>query len=183
MDRDKWLWAIVINVYHSTLIVGLSVCGWCMLEFLGCSARKCSATPADPTDRQLVGLAAIAGALGGTLVASRYVVQAVRMRNYDTSRIPWQLLTPLHAALLSGIGYFAIKGGVLSLAQSDIEPSPKYVYFVIGVSFLIGLTSESFLKRLIMAAEALFGERGDLLESPQSDGKNSAAKSSTKDQA
>src|SRR5688500_8936636 len=49
------------------------------------------------------------GSLGGTLMASRYVVYAVRHRNYDGARILWQLLTPLHSAILAAISILAVR--------------------------------------------------------------------------
>jgi len=102
------------------------------------------------------------GSLGGTLMASRYVVYAVRHRNYDRARILWQLLTPLHSAILAAISILAIRAGLITLTNAASPSEPQYTWFVMAFSFVVGMASEAFVKRLIMASESLFGERGDL---------------------
>lgn len=104
------------------------------------------------------------GALGGTLYASRYVVYSVRHRKYDTERLLWQILTPIHSAILAGIGVLFLHGGVIVIIAASTPAEPQYTWFVMGFSFFIGFASELFVKRLIMAAESFFGERGDLDE-------------------
>lgn len=100
------------------------------------------------------------GAIGGTLNASRYVVMAVRHGQYDNRRVLWQTLTPMHAAILAGVGFVVIQGGIIALTPGIDDPK-TYKYFLMGVSFLIGFSSELFIKRLIKASESLFGESGD----------------------
>jgi hypothetical protein len=102
------------------------------------------------------------GALGGTLMASRYVVYAVRHRNYDTKRLLWQLLTPIHSAILAAVSIVAVRAGLITLTNASAPTEPQYTWFVMAFSFLVGIASEAFVKRLIMASESLFGERGDL---------------------
>lgn len=112
----------------------------------------------DPDSARKLGLAVLFGAIGGTLIASRYVVSAVKRGTYYPQRILWQLTTPIHSAILAGVGFFIIRGGLLTLSSSPSVQEPEYTSFVIGFSFLVGLASESFIQRLIKTAETLFGE-------------------------
>jgi|GEM_PF-2421879 len=126
-------------------------------------------TPNLPTfswqhERRDLCLALLCGAVGGAIMASRYVVHAVRSRTYDKNRFLWQLTTPIHSGILAPIGIILVKAGILTLTASGVTQEPQYTYFIIGVSFVVGFSSESFVKRLIVAAESLFGERGDLEE-------------------
>jgi hypothetical protein len=75
----------------------------------------------------------------------------------------WQLLSPVHGAILAVVGIYLLSGGLLSLARSP-SPGDAYGYFVGGFSFIVGFSSETFVKRLIRATEALFGERHDDIE-------------------
>src|SRR6266704_4140520 len=102
----------------------------------------------------LVLLSAITGAGGAALVASRYVVLAVKEGAYDLLRLPWQLLTPLHGAALAVIGLFFFKSPI----SSDIAQKATSADSVILVSAVIGFAAEIFVKRLIAVAESLFGE-------------------------
>lgn len=106
--------------------------------------------------------ALIFGCLGGAVTASRYVVHAVRHGEYDRRRLLWQILTPVYSAVLAWMGVITIRGGLLTLSTAPTTAEPQYTYFIMGFSFLVGFGTESFVKRLIMAAESLFGERGDL---------------------
>jgi hypothetical protein len=102
--------------------------------------------------------ALLGGALGGTVTASRWVVLAVRHGEYDRRRLLWQLLTPIYSGALGWVGIIAVRGGLLTLSESPSTKEPNFTYFVIAFSFLVGFASEAFLKRLILAAQTLFGE-------------------------
>jgi hypothetical protein len=109
--------------------------------------------------------ALLGGGLGGTVTASRWVVLAVRHGEYDPRRLLWQLLTPIYSGALGWVGIIAIRGGLLTLSESPSTKEPNFTYFVIAFSFLVGFASEAFLKRLILAAQTLFGEhREDVKE-------------------
>jgi hypothetical protein len=112
---------------------------------------------------KLILLASLFGGIGSTLHASRYVVLAVRHRKYDPQRILWQLLSPIHGAILAVVAIYLLSGGLLSLARTP-SPGDAYAYFVGGFSFIVGFSSEVFVKRLIRATEALFGEKHDDIE-------------------
>jgi hypothetical protein len=104
------------------------------------------------------------GAAGGTLTASRYVIYSVRHSIYDPRRTLWQIMTPLHSSILAGVAILAVKSGLFTLGQPLSPEEPKHTLAIIAFSFFVGLASESFVKRLIGAIEALFGERGDLAQ-------------------
>jgi len=108
---------------------------------------------------QRAGFTIAGGALGGTLMSSRYIVYAVRHSTYDHRRFLWQVATPIWSAVLAGIGLIAVHGGIITMSTSWSSQEPNYTFAVITFSFLVGFASESFTKRLIMAAESLFGER------------------------
>lgn len=102
------------------------------------------------------------GGLGGAFAASRYVVYSVRHNIYDRKRLLWQILTPLYSAVLAWVGVITLGGGILILAASPNPAEPQFTFFIMGFAFLVGFASESFSKRLIMAAQTLFGEHGGL---------------------
>jgi len=104
------------------------------------------------------------GALGGAMLSSRYVIYAIRHSAYDARRLPWQVLAPVHSAVLAGIGSAAVQGGLITISTSWQAAEPQYTLFLISFAFLVGFASEPFVKRLIMAAESLFGESGELNE-------------------
>jgi hypothetical protein len=97
------------------------------------------------------------GMIGSALNASRYVVLAVRHKRYDSSRILWQILTPLHGGVLAVVAVYVVIGGLFSVVQAAAV-NQQYGYFIGGFSFLVGFSSELFVKRLMAATEALFGE-------------------------
>ncbi len=97
------------------------------------------------------------GAIGGTTNASRKVVRAVRHNDYKKNRLLWQILTPIHGAILACVGYIVLKGGIIALT-TGAEDTGTYKYFIMGFSFFCGFSSELFIKRLIKASESLFGE-------------------------
>lgn len=102
------------------------------------------------------------GAVGATIHANRYVIYSVAHNRYQRRKLLWQVMTPVHSAVLSVVAYVAINAGLLTLATAPNPKEPQYTWFAIVSSFLVGFASETFVKRLIMAAESLFGERGDL---------------------
>jgi hypothetical protein len=102
------------------------------------------------------------GALGGAILSSRFVILAIRHSKYDARRLPWQVMAPIHSAVLAAIGAAAVQGGLITISTSWKAAEPQYTLFLISFSFLVGLASEPFVKRLMMAAASLFGEKGDL---------------------
>jgi pyruvate kinase len=107
------------------------------------------------------------GAIGATIHANRYVIFSVAHRKYQRPKLLWQLMTPIHSAVLAAVAYAAGKAGLLTLTAArvgeNVTPKePDFTYFVMASSFLVGFASEVFVKRLATAAEALFGEHGDL---------------------
>lgn len=104
-----------------------------------------------------------AGIIGGGLNASRWVVYTVRHSAYEARRLLWQVVTPVHSGIFAGFGLVAVHAGLVTITSSLDFAEPGYILFVLSFSFIIGFSSELFVKRLIKASEALFGEHGDLL--------------------
>nr|AWM04261.1 hypothetical protein CIT40_32335 [Bradyrhizobium amphicarpaeae] len=110
--------------------------------------------------RSLLVFVFLFGALGSTLAASRIVVLALRYKNYQSEKVAWQLLTPLHGGVLAVVGLYVVLGGLLAMVRSPAV-GPEFGFFVGGFAFIVGFSSELFVKRLIRATEALFGEQED----------------------
>lgn len=152
------LWISLYHVLYLLITAGLIASPW------GAAAAE---PKADWRFKLL--LVAAMGAAGGALNASRRVVLSVRYRRYLMSRVPWQMLTPVHSAVLASIAFLAIEGGLLSLANSGERAEPRYTFFIMSFSFLVGFVSEVFVKRLIAAADALFGEAAPADPEPTDD--------------
>jgi hypothetical protein len=156
----------IVTVYHVACIVG-SVCIAFSLQFGPWSKLVLD------IKHQL--LALDLGVLGGAISASRYVVYSVRHCDYDPNRLLWQIMTPIYSGPLAWVGLLCITAGIITLTSpsgSSVDAGstlasgrlaePQFTAFIAAFSFLVGFASEAFVKRLIMAAESLFGERGDL---------------------
>jgi hypothetical protein len=166
--------AIGMSVYHAIILVGSLVVTTFFVPpetmMAGCTEGGTGGTVQAANSQSchlihwsLIVFAFSFGAMGSTLVASRYVVLAVRHRKYDSQRILWQLMTPLHGGVLACVAIYVVLGGLLTLSRSA-APSDQYGYFVGGFAFIVGFSSELFVKRLIRATEALFGESANIDE-------------------
>ena len=146
--------AILVSIYHIVIILiscFVMIYAECTIGYLN-------------SHKSLVYVLSF-GAIGGALNASRTVVIAVRYGKYDKRRVLWQILTPIHGAILAAVGYVLFQGGIVAFTSGVDNPN-TYMYFLMGVSFLIGFSSELFIKRLIKAAESLFGEFKNANQSP-----------------
>jgi len=146
--------ALKVTVYHLVILLG-AVLGTFILEWK---------FGIDTKERIKQTYALLFGGLGGTFAASRYVVLSVRHNTYDPKRVLWQVLTPIYSAVLAWVGVIALAGGILILAQSPNPAEPQFTFFIMAFAFLVGFASESFSKRLIMAAQTLFGEHTGIEE-------------------
>lgn len=149
--------AYLVTAYHLAILIGAAII--VLLTYRG------TITENDAIKKALFALCL--GAAGGTLTASRYVVYSVRHSIYDPRRLLWQLMSPLHSSILAGVALLTIKSGLFTLGQPLSPEEPKHTLAIMAFSFLVGLASESFVKKLIVAIEALFGERGDLAQEPR----------------
>lgn len=160
-----------VSLYHLLILIGAVITTfWCEAIF-GIEAKE----------RVQQGYALAFGALGGAFAASRYVVYSVRHNIYDRKRLLWQILTPIYSAVLAWVGVIALGGGILILAASPNPAEPRFTFFIMGFAFLVGFASESFSKRLIMAAQTLFGEHGDLENGGASNGSQDVGQSRAKE--
>ena len=159
--------AYAVCAFHAAVIVA-SLCFTTFIfppsALLECTSNGKDVTEFVPTgichaiDWRVITVAFAFGCLGGATNASRYVVWAVRHGKYANDRLLWQLMTPLHGGLLAVIAIYVAFGGLFAIAKAP-TPNTNYGYFVGSFGFVVGLASELFVKRLIRAAEALFGER------------------------
>jgi hypothetical protein len=141
--------AVCVSLYH-VAIFGIGIIGVCKI-------MESTIAMSFSDDVLLSGLF---GMIGATLTASRYVVIAVRHGRYEPRRILWQVLTPIQGGVLAIAGMIMVEGGIISLGGDSTNIS-KHVYFILSLSFLIGFSSEVFVKKLIATAETFFGEKGD----------------------
>ena len=147
------IWGVVALLYQIGILV---LAGWRLSSLLGGDAVIAG------SGMNQAWAALCSGAAGGAMISSRYVVYAIRHGVYDARRLPWQILTPLHSAVLALVALGLVKAGLITITSSWGAQEPQYTMFLLTFSFLVGFAGESFVKRLIMAAESLFGERGDL---------------------
>lgn len=152
--KELPFWGCVVLVYHIVVII------WVLQFLAGLQALNGGLTDASTVVRAQSILAS--GALGGALLASRWVVYSLRHGRYDVRRLPWQVVTPITSAVLALVGVLLVHGGFIGTTANWNAAEPEYTFAVLGFAFVVGFAAESFVKRLIMAAESLFGERGDL---------------------
>ncbi len=101
------------------------------------------------------GLAWMAGTLGGTLYAIKWLYHVVARQLWNYDRRLWRIFTP-H---ISGGFAFAIvtliSSGILKVFDSQAVRSHSVV---IGIAFLVGYSSDSAVAKLTEIAETLFGK-------------------------
>jgi len=101
------------------------------------------------------GLAWMAGTLGGTLYAIKWLYHVVARQLWNFDRRLWRIFTP-H---ISGGFAFAIvtliSSGILKVFDSQAVHSHPVV---IGIAFLVGYSSDSAVAKLTEIAETLFGK-------------------------
>lgn len=167
MKFSSWFWPSFVSVYHISIFVG----GMTFLfdltnqspPLFSTSDASPPSSPSNSSTSRLLYVVITCGTLGATLTASRYVIQAVRRKNYDIYRLPWQILTPIHGAILAVIALFVVKSG-LALTSTNANDYIQTLIFFSALSFIVGFAAEMFVKALIRAAEGLFNERSDLSE-------------------
>lgn len=103
------------------------------------------------------------GAMGGNLQASRWVIWVTRHGNYDIRRLLWQIMTPVHSAILSVAALLLVRSGILTLTVNSELAEPNYSFFVMAFSFFVGFASEIVVKRIMWAVDRLFGEKSQEL--------------------
>jgi hypothetical protein len=101
------------------------------------------------------------GLIGGVLYASRWVIHSVARKDYIPRKILWQIVSPIHGAILAVFVIVAIKAGILGIAGVDTsssEAASRYVWFVMAVSFMTGFASKIVIERVEEMTRALFGK-------------------------
>ena len=154
--------AVGISVYHFVLLIGSLVgIGHLIGPVLLCVQMENGFCGIRPINLLLI--ASLFGVLGGTLTASRQVVQAVTNNIYETRRMLWQIMVPVHGGVLAVVGVFVIAGGMVTIAGGEVLKKPaetpeNLIFFVGGFAFIVGFASETFVKALFRATRALLGE-------------------------
>ena len=148
--------ACCVSVYHAGILIIFSL--WIVFQLA--PANVVQTTHHDiPYDIMFL-FSFASGMIGGTLQASRYVVWAVRHGRYEVRRVLWQVLTPVHGGVFAIFGLLVVYGGLISLTNVESVKVPgSNGYFIGGLSFVIGFTSEHFVMAMIRAAEAMFGHK------------------------
>ena len=116
----------------------------------------------------------LAGGLGGCIYCLRgvYLSRSVR-DDWDNRWFTWYLLRPVVSALMGGVAYIFLRGGLLVL---DAEPDSDSISMgFIAVAFIAGLNVDRFLVRIEEVAQSAWGVRpsraseGDSSSSPHGD--------------
>lgn len=113
------------------------------------------------------GVSWLAGALGGTLFATKWLYHSVARGRWHTDRLYWRLLTPhLSGGLAFGVYAIASSSILVILDQPKLREGPT----IVGLSFLVGYFSDNATAALARLADNLFGEQppnpGPQAESP-----------------
>jgi hypothetical protein len=154
--------ALGVSIYHTVILIGTLLVTTFYVPPTSLSVCTADVSKMCIVDHpRVLTFAFLFGALGSALSASRYVVFAVRHSTYDRRRLLWQSLSPLHGGVLAVVGVYVVFGGILALARAP-SPGEEYGFFVGAFAFIVGFSSELFVKRLIRATEALFGEDANI---------------------
>ncbi|WDF77336.1 hypothetical protein PQ469_25970 [Mucilaginibacter sp. KACC 22773] len=161
--NTKWAPWIIISIYHTILLVAAS---WITLAVMYPQSFAPLFLSAPFKDLKNPLLCFSFGMIGGTLNASRQVIKAVKEDDYQRNRMLWQILTPLHSGIFAVVSIIFIKSGLNAAAGNTTNASnnASSLYFIMITSFLVGFSTEIFIKRLIGATEALFGEKNNISE-------------------
>jgi hypothetical protein len=162
----KW-----VSIYHVTLLV---IASWISIAVIYPSCCMPHALPTCFIKLKNPILCVAFGLIGGTLNASRQVIKAVKEDDYQMNRRLWQILTPIHSGIFAVVSIVFIKSGMnmATGSASNLAKGPSYLYFITITSFLVGFSTELFIKRLISATEALFGEKNNISRIGEKKSKN-----------
>jgi hypothetical protein len=101
------------------------------------------------------GLAWMAGTLGGTLYAIKWLYHVVARQLWNFDRRLWRIFTPHISGGFAFAIVILISSGILKVFDSRAVHSHSVV---IGIAFLVGYSSDSAVAKLTEIAETLFGK-------------------------
>jgi hypothetical protein len=100
------------------------------------------------------GFAWLAGTLGGTLFALKWLYHVVARGIWNLDRRLWRIFTPHISGGLSFFVLALVASGAVRVFDSKATDS---LSLVIGLGFLVGYFSDSAIAKLTEVAETLFG--------------------------
>jgi len=109
-------------------------------------------SPLWPETRFLL-LVLIAGALGGFIHTATSFADFVGNRSLVTSWLWWYLLRPLIGSCLAAVVYFAIRAGLITVAQGASALNP---FGVVAIAAMSGMFSKQATDKLRELLETLF---------------------------
>ena len=78
------------------------------------------------------------GGLGGAVASSRVVVRSIRHNDYQPSRLPWQIVTPIYSSVFGWISMIGMRGGVLAFTNPNGSTLNVDLYYAAFIAFLLG---------------------------------------------
>jgi len=157
-----WQELVLFSIVLIQCVVGLAVlfCVWAIPKL----PNLCMET----TARWLLSYSALRmysyAACGGWLGATAYSIRC--LRRYSVLKILdfqayrwWYLLGPLEAALLASGIYAILNGGIATLGARFDNARTGQGLAILGLSFLIGVSTEAFMEWLVALAKKLTNYR------------------------
>lgn len=121
----------------------------------GLPARILGISPSDYADFSRFAVAAIGGALGGSILSLKWLYHTVAKHLWNRDRRLWRISTPLVGAVLAlGICALVVSNLVRVFDPSVFNSQPA----ALGIGFVIGYTSDATAAKLIEIGEVLFGQ-------------------------
>jgi preprotein translocase subunit Sec61beta len=102
------------------------------------------------------GYAWVAGTLGGTLFAMKWLYHGVAKGWWSRDRLPWRLMAPHLSGALSFALLAFLASGLIGFFDEQRLRTPE---FIVAVGFLVGYFSDQALGGLAILAKNIFGER------------------------
>lgn len=97
----------------------------------------------------------IAGLLGGTVFAMKWLYQSVARARWHQDRQLWRYLSPHLSAALAFAFVCLVRSGIVVIFDDTSLEDPVAI---VAVAFLVGCFSDSAFRKLQDVAEALFGK-------------------------
>lgn len=140
-------------IYLGCLLAGIP---WLLLAFF-CHKPQALWSLIDPSLQSVItryGIAWIAGTLGGTLFAIKWLYHVVAKELWNLDRRLWRLFTPHISGGLAFATVALVSSGILRMFDPG---AMSHNSVVVALAFLVGYFSDSAVAKLTEISEALFG--------------------------
>jgi len=97
----------------------------------------------------------LAGTLGGTLFAMKWLYHAVAKNFWNLDRRLWRLFTPHIAGILALVVILIVSSGLFGFFNPE---TVEKLHFVISLGFLTGYFSDNAAAKLADIATSIFGK-------------------------